>query len=167
MEKGYKNTIPTLYILCGLPFSGKSLLSKEIMRTTSIQRISFDDRWNTFKNLDKGISYEETHRKVEEEITKNLEMGVSIIYDSTNLSVKNRDALKTLAKRAHAQAKIIYLKVPPEEIYKRRGQSLIDKSHINVLSDKEMQNAIDRLEVPTDCICLSTDEEKSKFLKNL
>ncbi len=35
--------MPTLYILCGLPFSGKSMLAKEISLKTGFTVISYDD----------------------------------------------------------------------------------------------------------------------------
>ena len=60
--------MPILYILCGLPLSGKSLLSKEIEKTTSIKRVSFDDEWNIFKQSDENITYEVALKTIENKL---------------------------------------------------------------------------------------------------
>jgi predicted kinase len=159
--------MPTLYILCGLPYSGKSLFSREIERTTFIKRISFDDTWDELRRKNKDATYEMVLYEIEKELTENLEKGVSVMYDSINLSAEHRNKLAKLAENAGAQSKIIYLQISNEELYKRRAQSLIDNTHQNVLSDKEIDNAVNRFEEPDDCIRISTEEEKKNFLDSL
>ena len=156
----------TLYILCGLPFSGKSLLSKEIEKTTSIKRVSFDDMWDVLKQSDKNITYEIALKKIEKKLVCELKNNNSVIYDSVNLSSEHRNKLKKLAEEAGAQAIVVYLKTPVEEIYRRREQSLIDKSH-HYLDKKFIDKSNERLEIPTDCITISTEKEKDIFLRSL
>lgn len=158
--------MPTLYILCGLPFSGKSLLSKEIEKTTSIRRVSFDDMFDELQKINKNITYELGLNEIESKLTEELRAGNSVVYDSVNLSSKHRVKLKELAEQAGAQAKIIYLNTSAKEILKRREQSLSDNSH-HTLDEEFVRGAINRLEPPTDAIILSTDKEKSDFLKTL
>lgn len=159
--------MPTLYILCGFPYSGKSLLSKEIEKTTSIKRVSFDDIYDNLTKSNKDTTYEVGLKEVRDELIKNLKAGNSIVYDSTNLTSESRNNLKKLAENAGAQAKVVYLETPTVEIYRRRAQSIIDKSHRNTLTEKDMENAVGRLEAPTDCILISTSKEKENFLKSL
>lgn len=156
-----------LYILCGLPYSGKSLFSKEIEKTTSIKRISFDEIFDKLKKLNESITYEIGVKEVDKSLTKELKKGNSVIYDSTNLSFRRRSELKKLSELVGAQFVVIYIETSEEEIYKRKRQSLVDKSHSNVLSDEDINNAIKRLEIPTDCIILSTEEDKRGFLESL
>lgn len=159
--------MPKLYILCGLPYSGKSLFSKEIEKTKSIKRISFDEIFDNLKKLNEGITYEIGVKDVDKTLTEELKKGNSVIYDSTNLSFRRRSELKKLAELAGAQFVVIYIKTSEEEIFKRKAQGLIDRSHQNVLSDKDINDAIKKLEIPTNCITISTEEDKRDFLESL
>ena len=65
----------TLYLLCGLPFSGKSLLSKEIENTTSIKRISFDEMWDAFDKSNVHSPYKIVRQKAKDVISDGLDIG--------------------------------------------------------------------------------------------
>ena len=158
--------MPILYILCGLPLSGKSLLSREIEKTTSIKRVGFDDEWNILKQSDENITYEVALKEIENILVTKLKDNHSVVYDSVNLSNEHRNKLKKLAEEAGAQAIVIYLKTSVKEIYKRRRQSLIDKSH-HYLDIDFIDKSNERLEVPDDCIIISNEKEKGNFLMNL
>jgi predicted kinase len=158
--------MPILYILCGLPFSGKSLLAKEIEKTTSTKRISFDDIYDTLVKSNKDVTYEAGLNEVEKNIAKNLKDSYSVVYDSSNLKKERREALKKLAEQVGATPKVVYLQVSAEEIHKRFTQSLVDKSH-HYLNEEFVNKSIKRLEAPTDCISISTEEGKKNFLESL
>ena len=156
----------TLYILCGLPFSGKTLLSKKIAEITSIERVSFDDEWDKLKVADPQITYEQGLNKIENILREKLKEGFSVVYDSVNLSKKHRDKLEELAKEIDAEAKIVYLQTSVEEIYKRREQSLLDNSH-HFLEKDFIDESNGRLEAPNNCILISNEKEKDDFLESL
>ena len=157
----------TLYILCGLPYSGKSLFSKKIENATSIKRVSFDEGYEELSKSIKDITYDIARLEIERELARNLEKGISVVYDSTNLSEAGREMLINVAVNSKACAEIIYLDVPFAEIYKRKDQSLIDKTHQNDMSNNDIEAAIKRFEIPTDCIIISTEEDKDNFIKNI
>lgn len=158
--------MPILYILCGLPYSGKTLLSKEIEKTTDIKRVSFDEMFESFKISRPGVTYDEGRIEIEKEISRILKNGDSVVYDSTNKNAEHRDKLQKLASNVGADSVIVYLKTSPEEIQKRRKESLVDKTH-HVLTEDFVREAIKKLEEPTDCVTISTEEEKGLFLKSL
>ncbi len=156
----------TLYLLCGLPFSGKSLLSKEIENTTSIKRISFDEMWDAFDKSNVHSPYKIVRQKAKDVISENLKAKISVVYDSTNLQSEHRDEFKKLAEEAGAKFEIIYLQNSIDEIKKRRALSLINQTH-HIVQDKDFDSAFSRLEPPTDAIIISNEEEKNNFLKNI
>ncbi len=93
-------------------------------------------------------------------------MGISVVYDGTSLKLEYRNKLKKLAEEIGARVEIIYLPSSIDEMQRRRVLSLKNESH-HIVKDKDFNRAIEQLEPPTDCIILSTDEEKSRFLKIL
>ena len=78
----------------------------------------------------------------------------------------HRERWKSFAEQAGARAQVVYLMVSEEEIYKRSAQALLDGSH-HALDAKFVQSSIARLEAPTDCIMITTEESKQRFLKSL
>ncbi len=158
--------MPILYILCGLPFSGKSLLSKEIEKRTSIKRVSFDDLWTIISKSNKISPYKITLQEVEKILIENLSNKISIVYDSPSLKLEQRSKLKSLAEKFGAQFKVIYLPVSIDEVHKRRALSLKDKTH-HIVKDTDFDRALKQLEPPTDSIIISNDQEKEDFIKNL
>ena len=98
-------------------------------------------------------------------LRQNLQAGYSVVYDSVNLSEKHRNKIKKLAEEVGAQAMVVYLKTPVEEIYRRQEQSIQDKSH-HYLGREFINQSIQRLEVPENCIVISNEKEKNDFLVN-
>lgn len=155
-----------LYILCGLPFAGKSLLSKEIENKTGAKLISFDKNWEELSKTNPEINYETGLQDCKNKIKDNLQKNISVIYDSTNTSPATREIFINLAKENNAEPIIIYLEVPLEEIKRRRAQSLIDKTHHEV-SDENFNRSVEHLVPPTGAIILKTEADKKDFLEKL
>lgn len=156
----------TLFIMCGLPFSGKSLLSQEIEESTSIIRIGFDDIWNQLLLKIPDLTYETTKDYIDNLLSENLLNGFSIIYDSTNLSEKNRTNLIYLAEKSGANAIIVHIPTTVEETYERQAQSILDKTHHNV-DLKNIDIVIENMEIPVDAIHLVTEKDKKDFIGRL
>ena len=155
-----------LYILCGLPFAGKSLLSKEIENKTGAKLISFDKNWEELSKTNPEINYETGLQDCKNKIAESLQKNISVIYDSTNKRPATREVFINLAKENDAEPIVIYLEVPLEEIKRRRAQSLIDKTH-HVVADENFNRSIEHLVPPTDAVILKTEDDKTTFLKNL
>lgn len=155
-----------LYIMCGLPFSGKSLFSEEVEEKTSIVRVSFDDVWREMCVKIPDNTYEAVISYVEQLIMSHLQKGVSVIYDSTNLKAETRQSLLYLAERCGARGVIIYLPTNKEETRVRREKSMVDGSH-HTIDTESIEKAFERLEVPAECVTLVTDEDKQRFVEGL
>ncbi len=155
-----------LYILCGLPFSGKSMLGKEMSERFGYTLISFDDVWESMYAENKDITYDLVLIDCRKQIANSLAEGLTVVYDSTNPKDEHREDLKTIAEFMRMKTKVVYLKFPIEEIQKRRAKSLIDKTH-HVVSDENFDNAVAQLEEPTDAIVIQNEEDKKEFLDSL
>ena len=159
--------MPKLYILCGLPFSGKSMLGKEMSIQTGYPLISYDDVWQSLSHFDKNVTYQAVLDNCKKQISDLLNSGFSVIYDSTNLKAEHRLEFQNLAKVSNASSQIIYLKQSLDEINNRREKSLIDKTH-HVVSDENFNNAILRMEPPSkDAIVLTDYLDVKDFLNSL
>ena len=120
-------TPPTLYILCGLPFSGKSTLAQAIAETTAADVVSLDDI-----NAERGLfggdgipveEWERTHGIAVQRTGALLARGTSVVLDDTTSRRFLRDRYREVARRAGANAVLVHLDIPLDEIRHRREHS--------------------------------------------
>ncbi len=118
----------TLYIFCGLPFSGKTTLANAIRNKANLVFVSIDDikiaRGFTWTE-DENISAEEWQEIFADacQKTKNaLKTGRSVLYDSANQTLESRDKLRQIAKECGAEAIVIFMNIP-EKIVEERWQN--------------------------------------------
>lgn len=158
--------MPTLYILSGLPFSGKSTFSKKVEEVTSIKRVSFDDLWVSFVKEDENIDYDTMITEIKKLIGKQLEKGFSVMYDSTNLKEEHRNEMMKVAQENNAEAMVVYFSISVEEMRKRQVQSLIDYTH-HVVDEDNIQRALGYNDIPENCLMIVNEEDKDQLMKEL
>lgn len=114
--------MPNLYIMSGLPFSGKSTLSRRISERLDIPRISFDETWIKIekeKSEVPGSSDIEKWKYIngvcESEARKFLAEGSSVVYDNLGSNFEQRDKIRQLAGMEGAESQVIYLDVDKKE----------------------------------------------------
>ena len=144
----------TLFILCGLPYSGKTYVSDRLHTETGISVIRIDDilrkrgfDWNTNKLPNeaewRGI-FEESYQA-----TKNiLERSENVLYDSTNHTLASREKLRELAKQSGAETAVIFVNTPKHIIWKRweKNKKLTTRS---IVAKDLVQMTINAFEPPT------------------
>jgi selenocysteine-specific elongation factor len=138
---------PYLLIMCGLPASGKTTISKTVAalledkHDVSTMVVSSDDFRDMLSYSSKGFKPErETPVKVlyEKAIATGLENGFLVISDDMNYYKSMRSDLRQLAKRAEADYDIVYVDTPVEQAIKwnqERG-SPIPSSLIEEINQK-------------------------------
>lgn len=156
----------TLFIMCGFPYSGKSIFSKKVAEQTSIARVSFDEMWYELSAKIPELTYDIVHPYIEKQIIEYLEKGISVIYDSTNLKADPRMSLIYLAEKVGAKGVIIYIPTTVEETLKRRDKSLQDGTHC-VVDQENVDKAFEHLEVPADAVVLASEEDKERLIEEL
>jgi predicted kinase len=107
---------PRLYMLCGLPFAGKSTLARALAAETGWALVELDAI-----NTESGVglhgepitperwtrSYREAYRRV----GRALASGRTVLFDATSATRDQRDRLRALAARHGAGASVIYVDV--------------------------------------------------------
>jgi predicted kinase len=115
---------PRLYILCGLPFAGKSTLARALAAQRGCTHVAID-AINTARGL--GLSgaaltaaeWDETYRLAFEQLAAALRSGRSAINDAANYTRAQRDHLRALAADARAESGTLFIDVAAEEARRR------------------------------------------------
>jgi tRNA uridine 5-carbamoylmethylation protein Kti12 len=118
-----KRQRPTLYILTGTPFAGKTTLGKEISRRTGARYIGLDDLGKEQAVGASGerirqVTFDELHKLGAERTRKSLIAGKTVVYDST-IYRKTRDDFRLVAHECGAEAITIFVDIPKEITYQR------------------------------------------------
>jgi predicted kinase len=106
----------TLYLMCGLAFSGKSTLAGAIAARAGATIVSLD-AINAARGLRGGLGIPEeewawTHRQALELTRSALARGRSVVVDDTNCFRSLRDDYRAAAAAHGATAVVVYLDVP-------------------------------------------------------
>ena len=166
--------MPTLYIMCGVGFSGKSTLAKKIAEHTGAVLVSqdamfFEKEKELNLNLDDDDQWRMLLDMCKERMLENLKQGRSVVFDNVNLRVSNRDELRELAKQANAETKIIFLDTPIE-IQKERQLKNKETGERHDVKQEYLDDAIRELEVPgveENTLVFKPDTDSGSFLDNL
>jgi len=139
-----------LYIITGLPFSGKSTLAKELVKRFQFERTSVDKMMNKkhleaqyMSQSDWNLVYSEAYQELE----LLLKLGKTVVFDGGSLLKSERDRLKKIAEMCGVPWKLIYVNTPKEEIIKRRKRNLKTKER-DQLKDEVMNKAFNMFEEP-------------------
>jgi len=142
----------TLYIMCGLAFSGKSTLVKKIAEYTGSKLIAFDKLWvkkDKEHLVPKGVEGWKFIRKVsQDEIAKALQKGLSVVYDENNIRFEHREELRNVAKKFGVTAVVVYLNTPLELIREREALNKNTQQRHEVASEN-FNAVLDQLQIPT------------------
>lgn len=146
---------PTLYILCGLPFGGKTYLAKKIAAFTGSKFIAFDQLW---MELEKNPSlptpakgsdgWRLTRNIAKERIAEALNTNQSVIYDDTNVQFAHRVELRELAEQCAAISIVIYVNTSKEIRAERMRQNVVKRQRHDA-EPENLEAALSQFEEPT------------------
>jgi predicted kinase len=116
--------IPRLYILCGLPFAGKTTLAKELEKRFGFVHIDIDQINTMFGVGLRGepISSEEWERTYTEgykQLEDALDAGQSIIFEGANFTKELRDRIRAIAGKRGVVSRVIYVDISESEARQR------------------------------------------------
>jgi predicted kinase len=150
----------TLFIICGLPGSGKTTLAKKIEGSLSAVRMSADD-WMTALSI--NLHAEEQRAKIEAlqwELAKRLlSLGQSVVIEWGAWAKSERDAFRTEARALGARVELYYLPAPLEELFARIRQRNMEDPPIEW---EEVQKWADIFEAPAPAEMKLFDEPSWK-----
>jgi len=143
-----------LYIFCGIPFSGKTILAKELVDKLGFTRVDLDDiKFDLFgKEIsDKQINqsewdkiYQEMYRKIEEY----LKAGKIVICDTGNFTKYERGIVKRIADKLGIKIKTVFVDTPKEIAKQRWLKNKLSKGRFDI-SEKDFEEAVAEMEPPT------------------
>ncbi|KKU46061.1 MAG: hypothetical protein UX62_C0020G0002 [Microgenomates group bacterium GW2011_GWA2_46_7] len=132
--------------MCGLPFSGKTTLSKYLAKLLHAIRIDLDEvKVKLLGNIeDEKVLQEQWDRVYEDmytHIKKNLSQGKSVIQDAGNFTRYERGLVRTIADKMNLQTVVIYVDVPLAVALERRMQNEQTKSRFHVQEETVLASA--------------------------
>jgi predicted kinase len=112
--------VPTLFLMCGLPGSGKTTLARQLEREHAALRLS-PDEWIAILSFD---PYDEGKRAAVEAIqwqvaARALELGSNVVLDFGVWSRRERDDFRARAALLGARTEVRFLDVTRDELLAR------------------------------------------------
>lgn len=116
----------TLYLMCGLPFSGKTVLAEALVQHLDGAYLSLDEI-----NIERGLfggaeipvgEWERTHQIALGRLDALMQQGVDVVLDDTNNLRMLRDRFRNMAIEHAYSTRLLYLAPPPEVMRTRTRQ---------------------------------------------
>ena len=145
---------PIIFLLCGMPFSGKTTYAKKLEKD-GVVRFTLDEE--LFKRFGRHFKSgypekeKETKRQLKEECKSHIKNGVSVIFDFGFWKKEARDEYKAFAEQIGATWKLLYFPVSENELKKRleiRNKEDLDSNHF--ISEEMLDDFIKQFETPQD-----------------
>jgi predicted kinase len=147
--------VPVLIAMCGLPFSGKSVLAEALSRELRIRLLSYDHGIYPVhsRQAPAGSSvaaeYDFVQAIARREIGAILARGESLIYDDLLLERDDRRKLAAVAKAHWADLVLVYLDTPLPVIEERRAANSGTRRRTSI-PEADMRLDVSILEPPQD-----------------
>lgn len=139
-----------LYIITGLPYSGKTTLTKELVKSLGFATASVDEFLNKGKYVIEKMTqddwnhvYSRAFKKLEKLFTE----GKSVVFDGASLKRSERDTIRGIAEKLGVLSKLIYIKTDIGEIKRRQQKSKEPKTR-GYVKNITLNKAIEMLEEP-------------------
>jgi len=164
--------MPCVYILCGLPFAGKTFLAKALVRHLNLPRVSIDEinseRGLGFDNApisseDWGITYAESYTRLD----AYLRAGRSVVYDAANFTRAERDKARAVAAQSGSEAVVLHV-TTPEPIVRQRWLRNRLTHERNDIRDDYFAVVITQFEPPAadeNVLCYSNEQDASLWVE--
>ncbi|MBL4644566.1 MAG: ATP-binding protein [Candidatus Pacebacteria bacterium] len=142
----------TLFILTGLPGSGKTTYAETLSKKTGATILSLDTemfkRYGDDHHIELEIREKATKYDLQQEIETLLTKDSSVILDYGFYKNDERIRYKKFAKRFGVNAKVIHITAPYEKLLQRVEQRNIEEDNIHHIDKEILDILIKRFEVP-------------------
>jgi predicted kinase len=144
-----------LYILCGIPFSGKTHFAKEFASLTGYLRIDLDEI--KFYLMGPGVKdqditqsdWDKIYKEMYRQIKEALVSGRTVVHDTGNFTSHERKLIGNIAKELNLPHQTIYVDTQVEIARLRMLANRNNQTRFDI-SDKEFESAVNEMEQPTD-----------------
>lgn len=161
-------TTTTLYIFCGIPFSGKTTLAKKLSEKFGFVRVDLDEvKFDLFGKdiLDQQIDqagWDKVYQKTYETIENHLKNKKTVLYDTGNFTKHERDLVRKIADKLNIQTKTIFVNIPKETAEKRWQENKLSKTRFDI-SENSFREAVAEMEPPDSDENVIVYDEKNTF----
>lgn len=142
-----------LIILCGIPFSGKSTLAKEISKKLNYNRVDLDDvkfklhgdniKDEDLMQKDWDVVYQEMYKRIE----NSLKSGKTVVHDTGNFTKYERNLIKQIADKFNLDALTVFVDTPKEIAYRRLKENRESGKRFDVSGDG-FESSVKEMETP-------------------
>lgn len=144
---------PTVYMLCGLPGSGKTTYAKGLEQETGALRLTLDEQLFEKFGRESEIDYAERERMTKEYLREvlvaKIHEGKSVILDYGFWKRSARDEYKTLIEKAGAQSQLMYFATRPEDLRIRlHERNATDPINNHIIDEQLLERFIAEFESP-------------------
>lgn len=145
----------TLYILCGIPFAGKTTLAKELVKRLGFLRIDLDDI--KFELLGKDIrdedvkqnQWDKIYLEMYQRIEKALKVGKTVVHDAGNFTKYERELVRNIANKLSIETKVIFVYASVAEARERLIQNKETNKRFDI-TEKSFEDAVAEMESPAE-----------------
>ncbi|MBA3724488.1 MAG: ATP-binding protein [Candidatus Levybacteria bacterium] len=145
---------PILYILCGIPFSGKSTLAQKLAKQLGFVRVDLDEvKFEMFgddiqeEEIDQA-GWNKVYHEMYKRIRDNLQEGKVVLHDTGNFTKYERDLVRKEAEKVGVVSKVLFVKVPVETARERWVENKRTKKRFDI-SKEAFEEAVDEMEEPS------------------
>ena len=107
----------TLYVLCGIPGSGKSTMSMQIAKEQNAKLYSYD----VIKRDSKLTSFNDICTLIYQQIITDLSNGFNVVYDAPHTKIKHRASILEHLANVYCTKVLIMMKTPLAECIRRNS----------------------------------------------
>lgn len=142
-----------LFILCGIPFSGKTTLALKLSKYPNIIRIDLDDiKFRIFGDQikDEHIDqpgWDKIYNQMYQEIKSGLKSGKSVVHDTGNFTLQERNLVRQIADKLGIKSLTIFVDTPKEVAYQRLLTNRKSGKRFNI-SDSAFESSCQEMEPP-------------------
>ncbi len=165
----------TFFILCGLPFAGKTTLTKNLVDRLGFVSVNIDDV--KFAHGYEGVDDDDVPDKTWQEIYTDsytqskeaLHAGKNVLYDSANLTRAIRDDVREHMKESGFPIKVLWFDIPADIVKERYRRNKETRERFDI-SEKLFQEALDTYEAPSEnenVIIFREDIDLEKWISQL
>jgi len=141
---------PVFIVVSGLPGTGKSYFCSQLAERLPVIILESDTLRRALSPSPSYSSQESSRlfRICHLLIERLLKKGVSLIFDATNLSERNREHLYSIADRLDVKLVLVRVEAPPQVVYQRlkaRGEDSESKSDADWMVYHRMKPSVEKI----------------------